>query len=179
MALNSIFKEINRNRLENGDLGARSHPAKLYCLCICSWKRESQINMALIKFRPRWYTPLILGDKGKQISKFKASLGQSKFQVKKSLSPGIVVHNLIPTFLPRAMWISEFKVNLQNKFQDSQAQAVKELENKAGKNIIEQGGWACSSPIKQQNLAALAMWFWLQSQEQKGLLGQLMLVNWS
>ena len=29
MALNSIFKEINRNRLENGDLGARSHPAKL------------------------------------------------------------------------------------------------------------------------------------------------------
>ena len=37
------------------------------------------------------------------------------------------------------MQISEFKVNLQNKFQNSQAYAGKELENKAGDDKIEQG----------------------------------------
>lgn len=32
------------------------------------------------------------GDKGQQISEFKDSLGQSKFYVKKSLSPGVAVY---------------------------------------------------------------------------------------
>jgi hypothetical protein len=35
---------------------------------------------------------LIPGDKGKEISEFKASLVESKFQVKKSISPGMVVY---------------------------------------------------------------------------------------
>jgi hypothetical protein len=58
------------------------------------------------------------------------------------------------------MHISEFKVNLQSNFRDRQASAVKVLEQKAGDNVIEQGG-PCSSPSKQQNSAALATWFWL------------------
>ena len=39
------------------------------------------------------------------------------------------------------MQISEFKVTLQSKFQDSQAWAVKETtgKQKAGDNVIEQG----------------------------------------
>jgi hypothetical protein len=49
------------------------------------------------KFWPKHrYIPLIPGDKGKQISEFKASLGQSKFWVKKSLSPGMVIHAFDP-----------------------------------------------------------------------------------
>jgi hypothetical protein len=35
--------------------------------------------------------PLTPGDRGKQISEFKAILGQSKFQVNNSLDPGVVV----------------------------------------------------------------------------------------
>jgi hypothetical protein len=35
---------------------------------------------------PKWYMSLILGNTGK-ISEFKASLGQSKFQVKEQLRP--------------------------------------------------------------------------------------------
>ena len=42
-------------------------------------------------------TPLILGDRSKQISEFNASLGQSKFQVKKSSSPGVVVCTFNPS----------------------------------------------------------------------------------
>jgi hypothetical protein len=38
-----------------------------------------------------------LRSRSKQISEFKASLGQSKFQIEKSLSTGMVVH----TFNPR------------------------------------------------------------------------------
>jgi hypothetical protein len=38
---------------------------------------------------------LIPGDRGNQISEFKANLGQSKFQVKNSLGPGMVVLSLI------------------------------------------------------------------------------------
>jgi hypothetical protein len=33
--------------------------------------------------------PLVPGDRGKQISEFKGSLGQSKFQIKNSLSTGM------------------------------------------------------------------------------------------
>ena len=38
------------------------------------------------------------------------------------------------------MLISAFKVNLQSKNQDSQAYAVKDLENKASDNVTVQGG---------------------------------------
>jgi hypothetical protein len=41
--------------------------------------------------------PLIPGDRGKQISEFKDSLGQRKFQVEKILGAGMVVD----TFNPR------------------------------------------------------------------------------
>jgi hypothetical protein len=46
---------------------------------------------------------LIPGDRDKQISEFKASLGQSKFQLEKSLGPGVVVYtfNLGHTFCRR------------------------------------------------------------------------------
>ena len=37
------------------------------------------------------------------------------------------------------MQVSEFKVNIQSKFQDSQALAIKELENR--QVVIEQGGY--------------------------------------
>ena len=43
-------------------------------------------------FSPRWNTPLIAGDKGEEIFEVKASQEQSKFQVKISLNPGVVVH---------------------------------------------------------------------------------------
>jgi hypothetical protein len=36
--------------------------------------------------------PLIPGKKGKQISEFKARLLESKFQIEKSLGPGMVDH---------------------------------------------------------------------------------------
>ena len=39
----------------------------------------------------------ILGDKAKKISEFKASLGQSKLLVMKSLSPGVVVYTFNPS----------------------------------------------------------------------------------
>jgi hypothetical protein len=44
--------------------------------------------------------PLIPGDRDKQISEFKASLGETKFQDKKNLGPGMMVHtfNLGHTF---------------------------------------------------------------------------------
>ena len=42
------------------------------------------------KVQEWWFIPLISGARGKQISKFKASLVQSIFQVKKSLGPGVV-----------------------------------------------------------------------------------------
>ena len=47
---------------------------------------------------PGWNTDttLIPGDGGKQMSEFKASLVQSKFQVHKSLGPDMGVHTLIP-----------------------------------------------------------------------------------
>jgi hypothetical protein len=47
--------------------------------------------------------PLIPGDRGKQISEFKASLGQNKFQVKNSLDSGMAVDifNLGHTFFWR------------------------------------------------------------------------------
>jgi hypothetical protein len=38
-------------------------------------------------------TQLIPGDGGQHISEFKACLGQNKFQVKKSLGPGMLVHS--------------------------------------------------------------------------------------
>jgi hypothetical protein len=41
-------------------------------------------------------TPLIPGDRGKQISEFKASLVQSKFQAQKRLGPGMVAHAFNP-----------------------------------------------------------------------------------
>jgi hypothetical protein len=63
--------------------------------------------------------PLIPGDKGKQISEFKASLEWSKFQVEKRLSLGMMAHafycNTQETEPCRSL---EFKVNLQSKFQD-------------------------------------------------------------
>jgi hypothetical protein len=40
---------------------------------------------------------LILGDRGKQISEFKTSLVQSKFQLKISLNLSMVVHILNPS----------------------------------------------------------------------------------
>jgi hypothetical protein len=43
------------------------------------------------------YTSLIPVDRGKQISEFKASLVQSKFQVKKSLGPGIEANTFTPS----------------------------------------------------------------------------------
>jgi hypothetical protein len=46
---------------------------------------------------------------------------------------------------------------------------------KAGDNVIEQS----SSLTKEENLAALAMWLWLYSQEKKRILGKLMLISWS
>jgi hypothetical protein len=65
------------------------------------------------------YTPLILGDRGKQMSEFKAILLQSKFQ--KSLGLVIVIHifNNWP-HKTKGMNVSEFKVNPWNKFQNSQ-----------------------------------------------------------
>ena len=41
--------------------------------------------------------PLIPGDKGNQISEFKASMVKRKFQVKKCLGPGMEVHTFNPT----------------------------------------------------------------------------------
>ena len=64
------------------------------------------------------------------------------------------------TFNLRAMQISEFNVNLQNKFLDSQASRV--LENR--KIVIEPGGGGGGGIYilsKQQNLVALVMWLWL------------------
>ena len=46
--------------------------------------------------------PLIPGDPGKQISEFKASLGQSKFQIKNSLGPGVVAHTFLIWAIPSA-----------------------------------------------------------------------------
>ena len=70
------------------------------------------------------YTPLIPGDKAKQIYEFKACLGQSRFQVKKSLNSGMLVHAFNPSLTEdKGMQVSEFKVNLQSKFQDSKVQA--------------------------------------------------------
>ena len=61
--------------------------------------------------------PLIPRGQGKQISEFKASLEQSRFEVKKSLSPGILVLAFNPSMTgDGAMQIFETKVNLQNKF---------------------------------------------------------------
>ena len=66
--------------------------------------------------------PLISGDRDKQISEFKASLVQSKFQVEKSLSSGVVVQAFDPRIQKRETYrsLSSIQVNLQSKFQDSQ-----------------------------------------------------------
>jgi hypothetical protein len=66
--------------------------------------------------------PLISGDRDKQISEFKASLVQSKFQVQKSLSSGVVVQAFDPRIQKRETYrsLSSIQVNLQSKFQDSQ-----------------------------------------------------------
>jgi hypothetical protein len=60
--------------------------------------------------------PLLSGDEGKQISEVKTSLMQSKFQVKKSLSTGMVVHTFNPSIQEVEPCRCEFKVNLQSKF---------------------------------------------------------------
>ena len=77
MKLNPLFKDI-KLRQGSGDLGARSHPAKFM---------SRQGNTTL----------LIPRSNSKIISKFKAILVKSKYQVKKNLNPGMVDH----TFNPR------------------------------------------------------------------------------
>ena len=59
--------------------------------------------------------------KSKQISEFKASLVQSKFQVERNLGPDVVVHAFNPRTQESEAYRSEFKVHSQSKFQDSQA----------------------------------------------------------
>jgi len=58
------------------------------------------------------------------------------------------------------MQISVFKVSLQNKFPGRRSLGSEGVgKQKAGDNVIEQG--PCSSPSKQQNSSASAMWLWL------------------
>jgi hypothetical protein len=49
--------------------------------------------------------------------------------VKKNLSPGLVDHTFNPSAQGTGMNISEIKISLWSKFQDSQAYTVSELEN--------------------------------------------------
>jgi hypothetical protein len=70
-----------------------------------------------------WYTTLIPADRGKQITEFKTS----PVQVEKSLNSGMVVQafDAIQHSVDRDMQISEFKINLQSKIQDSQTYTTK------------------------------------------------------
>jgi hypothetical protein len=84
-----------------------------------------------------WCTPLIPGGRGKQISEFKASLIQSKFQVEKSLGPSMVAHTFNPSIQE-----TEACRSLSSRFGNTEQvpgqpslKEVKELENR--KLVIE------------------------------------------
>jgi hypothetical protein len=62
---------------------------------------------------------LIPGDKSKQISELKANLGQKKFQVEKTLVPGMMVHAF--NLRTQETEACSLKFSLQRKFQESQA----------------------------------------------------------
>ena len=57
---------------------------------------------------------LIPGDRGKQVSEFKARSVQNNFQEEKSFVPGMVTHTINSSIQE-----TDFMISLQSKFQDS------------------------------------------------------------
>ena len=73
----------------------------------------------------------------------------------------MVVHALnFSTMGDRAMQLSEFKVNLQSKFQESLGRKGVRKQ-KAGNRIRSEGRGHVPTLSKQQNMTASATWLWL------------------
>ena len=71
--------------------------------------------------------PLILGDRDKQIYELGGSLIQNRCQVNEGFGPSMADYDFYPNIWETEECKSEFKVSLQSKFQDNQAQAVKDV----------------------------------------------------